>query len=993
MSLENDYDFLDRLFLRSPFYSLDNYAPEQMKLVLLRQDFRNALWLASPDFYRALENQRFDWDLLGKNEQVSLLKYYNRMSFRATPFGAFSGFSLIPWDTRDQVRLVEPGRSVLHLLPSREWLQAQQSRLGKERPDYGLLANPTLMPLDDRLSFIRSKTDTSGKMQFSVNSIAAEELNLRLTAFAANQPALRSTLIRLIAKLTACTDGEASGYVDFLVEEQVLLTEFDGCLIEDPSVTPGSSDWRKLRSIPFTDTLDLEKETRPLADQQTADRFEGNLLYGGLERAVQEGGIAPDWQKEIIRIIRLLRKTVIPYPTPALKDFAAAFKAKFEGQKIPLLTALDPDTGIGYDNLFGSAVQSDLLSGLSFPLKRPGAKRIDWTAVHRLFFRLWQQNAGRLPFDPLVLRQPDLAELEGGVTEAQLPPSLAFLFSRTAGKLVLDNNGGVSATAIMGRFSAFTTPVWEFCREIASAEASANPDVLFAELHQLSDTHVDNINRRRPVYNHIIPVNTYAADTGQTVIPLSDLLVYMRGDDLVLESASLRKRVIPRLPTAYNFNHNQLAIFRFLGDLQYQGIQANLTLDLEKLFPGLGFYPRVEFGKTILSLAKWRLSEQDIQSLTNDKLSISALHLFRQQRGIAMRVTMGISDQQLTFDLSADEQALFFLRCLKGLKTVLIREYPEPDRSVTAGKQKLAGQFIAVLTRNAKVYKASLPESVSTASVKRIFMPGSEWIYLKIYCTDESADHLLLSFIRPFIAANRSKMKCWFFIRYNDPEPHIRLRILTTSNTYGSLMKALRRGLSQNTVALRIRDLRQDTYQREIERYSEEMIESVETCFSAGSALALDRLSVLPPGQAEFGLAAFRLVYQMAALFIGENTKLAAFFGSRTKSFMLEFGEEKEFRLSLDRKYRTLSKALSIELEKEAFAAGNDYETDFKKSVAGIAGNCREWPAQKRLQLAADLIHMQVNRLFSHQQRQHEALIYFCLSKYMASALARQAGT
>ncbi|WP_454802845.1 thiopeptide-type bacteriocin biosynthesis protein [Mucilaginibacter phyllosphaerae] len=577
-----------------------------------------------------------------------------------------------------------------------------------------------------------------------------------------------------------------------------------------------------------------------------------------------------------------------------------------------------------------------------------------------------------------------------------MPPSLAILFSRTAGKLVLDQNGGASATAILGRFSAFSSAAESLCREIASTEAKANPDVIFAEIHQLSDTHVDNINRRRPVYDHIIPVNAFTAGTGQNVVALSDLLVSLKGDEIVLESSSLHKRVIPRLPTAYNFHHNQLAIFRFLGDLQHHQLQANLTFDLEKLFPGLDFYPRVEYGRAIVSLAKWRLSATQIRPLTEHKLSISALHLLRQEQGIPEWVTMGISDQQLVFNLAEDEQALFFLECLKGSGTVLIREYLLTDHSVTSGKQRLAAQYIAVLTRKSAAFSGLVSgSSPDQERPQRDFRPGSEWIYLKIYCTNESADHLLITHLGPFIRANRSSIKSWFFIRYYDPDPHLRLRLLTTPENYGTLMMAFQVMAAGDSAATRIHAIRQDTYQRELERYGKDLIFLVEDLFCAGSELALDRIADPESMHEPSELAVFGLVYRMAGAFMQEISELAVFFKTRADAFMQEFGESKAFRVSLDRKYRNLSKTLIRLLERASDAPrgrhGVTGSKDFWTILELIAANSGTWPAGRRWQLAADLIHMQVNRCFSHQQRQHEALICFCLHQYTASAMAQSA--
>jgi len=993
MSQENDYQFFDRLFVRSPFYSPENYAPERIKQVLMQREFQNAIWLASPDFYRLLSRQHFNWDLLGKSERTSVLKYFNRMSFRATPFGAFSAFSLVPWDSSDRLRLVEGRKAILHLLPAREW-QVEEELTWKAGPtDYHLQPNPTIMGLGNRFSFIRSTISASGKMDFALNSIPAEELNKKLLAFASPRPVLRSYAVAKAADLTGCTAEEASSYIDFLVNEQVFYSEFEGCLIESPQLAANRQGSRTAMHLPFTDELRLEQVNAELAGQGGMESYNGNLFYSALERPVQEGGVGDEWQQEMIKVIGLLRKIVIPYPTPALKNFVSAFKNKFDEQQIPLLTALDPETGIGYDNLHGSADQDGLLKSVFFPSKPPGDKQIEWTAVHRMFFRLWRDGV-HSSCSPLVISEQDLREISDVKGGLPLPPSLAFLFSRTAEKMVLDNNGGASATSILGRFSAFNGEVADLCSGIAAAEGRANPEVIFAELHQLSDTHVDNINRRSPIYDYIIPVNTYAAETGQKTIRLDDLVLSVQGEALVLSSVSLRKRVIPRLPTAFNYHHNQLAIFRMLGDLQYQGLHANLTFDLEKLFPGLGFYPRVEYGKTIITLAKWRLQEKEIERLTSGHRSVSALHLWRQQRGVPAQITMGISDQQLVFDLGADQQALFFLDCLKELKTTLIREYPEPGKAVMAGKPKLAAQFIAVMARKTMVYQGTIfDQGRKRSTLQRSFPPGSEWLYIKIYGTPETSNHLLLSVIRPFVARNQRLINTWFFIRYRDPEPHIRLRINTNATDIGVLITGLKTTLTRKTDAVHIREFRLETYEREIERYSEELMVAAENCFYAGSELAMDWLQRRGASSEAFNLAVFSLVFQMAQLFIPGEYALADFFEWRSGHFLKEFGSESKFLLSLDRKYRSLAKSLAAVLTEDSpeqstaqYRAGR-----FMETVAYSSDGSASWGPEKRWVLIADLIHMQVNRLFSHDQRQHEAFIIYCLGKYWTSVLARRA--
>ena len=53
------------------------------------------------------------------------------------------------------------------------------------------------------------------------------------------------------------------------------------------------------------------------------------------------------------------------------------------------------------------------------------------------------------------------------------------------------------------------------------------------------------------------------------------------------------------------------------------------------------------------------------------------------------------------------------------------------------------------------------------------------WIYLKIYICEEVADEFIYSEMCGFINNLKDKkiLKQWFFIRYSDPDFHIRLRI------------------------------------------------------------------------------------------------------------------------------------------------------------------------------------------------------------------------
>src|SRR5690606_307453 len=113
------------------------------------------------------------------------------------------------------------------------------------------------------------------------------------------------------------------------------------------------------------------------------------------------------------------------------------------------------------------------------------------------------------------------------------------------------------------------------------------------------------------------------------------------------------------------------------------------------------------------------------------------------------------------------------------------------------------------------------------ARITRYFFPGDKWIYFKIYCAPQYASEVISRWIYPLMkrCSSRPGFGKWFFVRYYDPEPHLRLRIqadpVLLEAMPGLVNKALRPFLKNGL----IRRLQLDTYAREIERYGADVME------------------------------------------------------------------------------------------------------------------------------------------------------------------------
>ena len=132
--------------------------------------------------------------------------------------------------------------------------------------------------------------------------------------------------------------------------------------------------------------------------------------------------------------------------------------------------------------------------------------------------------------------------------------------------------------------------------------------------------------------------------------------------------------------------------------------------------------------------------------------------------------------------------------------------------------------------------------------VKRLFIPGSQWIYFKIYTGEQTADNILIENVMPFIHTlyNEGVIMGSFFVRYSDPLFHLRLRLYVDklesyATIFSNLLVFLEPCLNNGSI-FRIMC---DTYNRELERYGNELIKYVEEIFCIDSWSILSLLSIL----------------------------------------------------------------------------------------------------------------------------------------------------
>ena len=134
----------------------------------------------------------------------------------------------------------------------------------------------------------------------------------------------------------------------------------------------------------------------------------------------------------------------------------------------------------------------------------------------------------------------------------------------------------------------------------------------------------------------------------------------------------------------------------------------------------------------------------------------------------------------------------------------------------------------------------------SPDEIKKRFFPGQEWCYFKLYMGPDTAEEWLCYHL-PVIIRELNHMTPgfqYYYLRYVDPDFHIRLRIKLPH--HGDFAKVVDLINLQSALFLRqglIWKVEIATYEREVERYGSGQIEMFESVFHGDSQFWL---SILP---------------------------------------------------------------------------------------------------------------------------------------------------
>ena len=1014
---------------------------------LVRTDpyVREALFLASPSLDAGIESWlRGEEAPRAKGVAEIVLRYIARMSARATPFGLFSGSSV--GSLGDETRLVVAPRAEYrrHGRLDMHYLDALCEALNRSRavraalryvPSTGLYATST------HYRYAEAHTDKATRAR-SYHLVTVDRTSYLDATLARARDARAhggATLQELSRALSESDERvsreEADAFVDELVDAQILTPELEPAITGDEAIeailrtlssrgldtiaAPLALARDELRAMDAQGSGHAPARYRALAERlaplpvsaDSARLFQVDLYKPG--RAT----LGRDVMEEITRGVDLLTRIGAREEPESLKRFREAFEARYETREVPLALALDDEAGLGFGLAAGGSEPSPLLDDLDLPLPAP-APTMAFGKRERHLLRRMTEAAAR-GTQEWVLTDDDVRSLTSDKA-ARLPDAVAVMATLTAKsnealarrdfRVHIEAAHGPSGARLLGRFCLgdpdLRTKVEGHLRE----EEAFHPDAIFAELVHLPEGRVGNI-LGRPVFREweIAYLGRGGAGAERT-LGIDDLRVSIRDGRIVLRSRALGRRVIPRMTTAHNYGHSALGIYGFLCTLQHE--RSEMPRFSWGALDAAPFLPRVVRGRVVLSPARWTLFEQELALLgkVGADEAYRRIGRVRAERALPRWVGLVDGDNVLPVDLEHPLHVASFAQLIKARKEARLVELPSADDLVVEGPDgRFAHELVVPLVRTGETERettgqhpaAPSTKPIASAEVPRRFVPGSEWLYAKVYTGTATADSVLVDAIEPLVTAARAEglIRGWFFLRYADPQHHLRIRFRGEPRRLaGELLPRLQAALAPLLHARQIWRLQLDTYEREVERYGGRAgIELAEHLFEADSDAVLSVVASVPA--ASRPILAVRGAFGLLAG-LGLDLRARARVASAARaSYAAEHRVDGAAARQLGTKFRemrpTLDRVVRQGAQELGELAGGALALDERTArLANIAGALRDAEASGALEvsverLASSFVHMHINRMLRSEQRAQELVIWEFLERLYDSDLAR----
>lgn len=886
--IESVFETEDYFLLRAPFNSLNylqsisNLSEDEL-LLTLKNDTQliKAIAVSSPNLYSMLK-YNFDSIIENRNNKKSrqvissLIRYALRGCSRPTPFGLFSGVASGSFSESEELKLRIEKQFNNFIRPDMAWLLhvvRELENIDDIMEHLKIKKNQALHKVGSRIHvrFMVSHGQSDQKdKEISVSATEVLEKVLEYTKESITFYRLKDEISR------SYPDVDISiihNYLKQLIEQEVLISE----------LKPPINNGNPLEYITSILHSNLEKESLKEIDREYIDKVFNVKKHIDIYNSNNNGDLhyfdICSEMKNIydiqnpLQVDSFINGNGFTLPNALKKDISDAaeclwklnrnaknnrleeYKNKFIERyglfrEISLLDAISSEKGIGYPQYDDENLSQD--DNLNKQMHSMNASR--QITLNNLIAMAIQQQESELNLTDELLDKLISHDYTGEIPEGI--DLYAEIIKGKNEKYIVSCNPQAGAQGVGKSFGRFLYKEKELQDKFLASHRKVmaqNPSVEYAEL-----VYIPPAGKSANVMQGLTPtryeLNLSSIEQAVKSIELNDLFLIADPERLMIKSKKLNKEI--RIITSNMFNYNNAPkLCRFLLELT-QNQYANWSVFNWQLSQFSNYLPRIRRGNVIFYPQTWRFYRGVLEANKEYKgLSIEeSIRKWIDIWNVPRFVYLTFSDLRLLIDLKNDIQLKEVITEVKKKGQFELQEFigDFEDRITESEIGKHAMEAIFPLVRKkaplTSRFQLNIAQHTAFSHVKRTIYPGEECLYVKLYGAligqDEFISEQLLGFMNEL--QQQDLIEKWFYIRYLDPDPHVRLRMFGNSYTLSEVVYPLINSFIKDSIQKgHLKHYIIEPYERELERYGgKRLIEKVEEVFWKDSVITGQMISL-----------------------------------------------------------------------------------------------------------------------------------------------------
>lgn len=849
-------DFFDLFNHQDVHPSLLFSLPER-KLKALKE----AIAVASPNLYQMLLKKP------GNNKTfLSVLKYFARMTCRSTPFGIFAFVTSGGWRDATSAE-INTDNLYKRTRPDMEWLECVVDKLSKDVSLFQFFSvrrNPLIVESGGRifLNFCKNNHSEKKAQEVSIRSSVLTQVIFEISEY---DISFSELLDKVILRFPGIIKEKVCELIYNLLEKQFLNSTLMPSLLTE---SPFDEFISKLTPVPHMNQLYSEiKHKINLYDsipiglgeeilseiKQMMGQIASASNFLQVDTALPQSSISLSKcvQDSLIEAIELnLRISQTNLQESPLASYHQRFLEKYGTfRKVPLLELLHEKGGVGIPEIYlGKHTERRVNGGET--------KWQNW--LTQQLIQALQKDS-----DEIILHDKELDRILKKLDKNKCLPSLDVYCEIFAESCIEVDRGkfdvllsGVSwhGGATFGRFVDLLGDQQKSqLQAFYLQEEEVERDLLFVDssYHSTASRH-SNVAIHPKLRRNSIDLG------GVGDISLENICVRANSERLYLTFNNNEKEIYVSKSDLLLTDFAPIPM-RFMLDVSLSRFHTPQPFSWDHL-NSAPYLPRLRYKKIILSPARWVIDNFLLN--TDEKEDVETIEKKLKDWILKWKMPryclMVDNDQRSLIDFHQQIHLHEISTLIKSGKRVTFFEKigQKSGHWVKSQEGSHCSEFVFPFVKNPK-YSSSVKNQSDSfqnqnkyySTQERLKHLGSEWLYVKCYLGSSLENRFLMDNVSCFTdkLVKDEIIDKWFFVRYSDTGPHVRLRFHGEKEKIVShAIPLLHQWINSLVQTRSISEVSFSTYEREIERYGgEELMESAESLFYEDSASTLVLLKLM----------------------------------------------------------------------------------------------------------------------------------------------------